>query len=265
MIRLGSCFKLNSRSLAIGICSLLISQISFGKLRCSKYSFIRNFVSNQKHHRILSGVHLHSTKMEQPSPVSLILIDRDQFNTDVKLLALRVKAPLCNDYLTNWKDYLFRKPKFRTIYESDTKEYRLILLSEQYQDKSLTFIPRCLRNKHESNGGTVVDFTLRIGYEHLPTDEILRKLLPSHIQEIPTSFEQAGHIAHMNLRDEVLPYKSLIGQVILDKNPHLRTIVNKIGNIETEFRTFPLEVITDFILFSYIFIFNDIIFLGDCR
>jgi hypothetical protein len=47
----------------------------------------------------------------------------------------------------------------------------------------------------------------------------------------------------MNLRDEVLPYKHLIGQVILDKNPILRTVVNKTGNIETEFRTFPMEVI----------------------
>jgi hypothetical protein len=39
-----------------------------------------------------------------------------------------------------------------------------------------------------------------------------------------------------------LPYKHLIAQVILDKNPTIKTVVNKIGNIETEFRTFPMEV-----------------------
>ncbi len=27
-----------------------------------------------------------------------------------------------------------------------------------------------------------------------------------------------GHILHMNLRDEQLPYKEVIGEVILDKN-----------------------------------------------
>lgn len=41
----------------------------------------------------------------------------------------------------------------------------------------------------------------------------------------------------------MLPFKSIIGQVLIDKNPHIKTVVNKIGNIETEFRTFPMEVI----------------------
>jgi tRNA (guanine37-N1)-methyltransferase len=34
-----------------------------------------------------------------------------------------------------------------------------------------------------------------------------------------------------------------LGQVILDKNSNIRTVVNKVGTIETEFRTFPMEVI----------------------
>lgn len=46
----------------------------------------------------------------------------------------------------------------------------------------------------------------------LPVLQILRKLLPPNI-EVPTSFETVGHIAHLNLRDDQLPYKHLIGQV----------------------------------------------------
>lgn len=49
--------------------------------------------------------------------------------------------------------------------------------------------------------------------------------------------------AHVNLREESLPYRYLVGRVILDKNSHIKTVVNKVGQIETEFRTFPLEVI----------------------
>ena len=33
-----------------------------------------------------------------------------------------------------------------------------------------------------------------------------------------------------------------MAQVLLDKHPHLKTVVNKTGNIDTEFRVFPMEV-----------------------
>jgi tRNA (guanine37-N1)-methyltransferase len=81
------------------------------------------------------------------------------------------------------------------------------------------------------------------GYDELTGAEALRMALPSSVKEVPKSFEISGHICHLNLNDELLPYKELIGQVILDKHPNLRTVVNKTGNIETQFRTFPLEVI----------------------
>jgi len=51
--------------------------------------------------------------------------------------------------------------------------------------------------------------------------------------------------AHVNLRDIYLPYKHLIGQVLLDKNPAIRTVINKTFDVGSEsvFRTFPYEVL----------------------
>jgi tRNA (guanine37-N1)-methyltransferase len=47
--------------------------------------------------------------------------------------------------------------------------------------------------------------------------------------DVPTSFETVGHVAHLNLRDEALPYKRLIGRVLLEKNAgRIRTILNKV-------------------------------------
>lgn len=96
-------------------------------------------------------------------------------------------------------------------------------------------------------------------YSLLSVDQVLRRIMPCHddnsgeasnnnsnplVEEIPSSFEVAGHVAHVNLREESLPYKYLIGRAILEKNkPKIRVVVNKIGNIENEFRTFPMEIL----------------------
>ncbi|VAH74769.1 unnamed protein product [Triticum turgidum subsp. durum] len=79
---------------------------------------------------------------------------------------------------------------------------------------------------------------------------VLEALLPEGII-IPAGFETVGHIAHLNLRDEHLPYKTLIAQVIseyimvvLDKNkPKIQTVVNKIDAIQNDYRTMQLEIL----------------------
>ena len=49
----------------------------------------------------------------------------------------------------------------------------------------------------------------------------------------------------MNLRDEYLPYKKIIAEVLVDKNPTIRTVINKVDDVGThsEFRTFGYEVL----------------------
>ena len=40
-----------------------------------------------------------------------------------------------------------------------------------------------------------------------------------------------------------MPYKHLIGQAIVDKNPSIKTVVTKLGHIESTFRFYDLECI----------------------
>ena len=93
-------------------------------------------------------------------------------------------------------------------------------------------------------------YTLRLGYDYWPADHVLRArhpgcrnvvarrlthapvplqtLLPASV-DVPTSFETVGHVAHLNLRDEALPYRHLIGRVLLEKNAgRIRTVLNKV-------------------------------------
>ena len=52
-------------------------------------------------------------------------------------------------------------------------------------------------------------------------------------------------VVHLNLRPENFPYKTLIAQVILDKVPQARTVINKIDDVGSSniFRTFDYEVL----------------------
>ena len=83
---------------------------------------------------------------------------------------------------------------------------------------------------------------LVLSYDYFNAEQVLRRLLPEGC-DVPGSFETVGHIAHLNLRDEVLEHKHVIGRVLLDKNPRLKTVVNKVGSIESEFRVPTWELL----------------------
>lgn len=102
--------------------------------------------------------------------------------------------------------------------------------------------PLTLKKISEDHGIGVSTGKVTIGYDDMSASEVMRYFLPEGC-EIPGSFEGVGHIAHLNLRDELLPFKYLIGQVIIDKNPNIRTVVNKVGTITSEYRVFDMEIL----------------------
>ncbi|XP_032830091.2 tRNA (guanine(37)-N(1))-methyltransferase isoform X1 [Petromyzon marinus] len=85
-------------------------------------------------------------------------------------------------------------------------------------------------------------YTLELAYDNFRAEEVLRAVLPEG-REVPAAFSRLGHIAHVNLRQHQLPYRHLIGQVIIDKNPGVTTVVNKVDIIDSTFRNFHMEVL----------------------
>lgn len=81
-------------------------------------------------------------------------------------------------------------------------------------------------------------------HENFTISEVLADILPKNII-IPTSYEQIGHIAHLNLLDSQLPYKNIIGNIFLEmsRKSGIRTVVNKTDALTSEFRELPLEII----------------------
>jgi tRNA (guanine37-N1)-methyltransferase len=95
----------------------------------------------------------------------------------------------------------------------------------------------------------ILPYDLSLDYNYWTYDDVMRCLLPSEPRDdhdgFPAGFNQAGHVAHLNLREAFLPYKKLIAEVLVDKNPSVRTVINKIANVgtESEFRTFGYEIL----------------------
>lgn len=213
-------------------------------------------------------------------PASSIV--RAKFTREIQLLALKIPAAKCSIYLKEFKDYSFDRPKMKRIFSIDgTTTEKLFLLREGITDLD-SQLPEQLVKLNSEIGGVAQPYSISIGYDHLGVHEVLKILLtapedegyfdpvPTQLlaenrknfprvhtnnsdnvcvphgtaMDIPSSYEQIGHIAHLNLRDEQFIYKYVVGQVILDKNkPAIKTVINKTSSINNEFRVFPSELI----------------------
>jgi len=158
--------------------------------------------------------------------------------------ALRVDPKEVSAVIAPFRAHLYRGRKLRPVQTDPENPLKklVVLHPDGFASKE------DVRAVMEANGllgrAEIVPKRVLFGYANMSADEVFAKILPKDLGEgVPSSFETVGHIAHLNLRDKYLPYKNIIGQVLLDKNKHLRTIVNKISPIESEFRTFPMEIL----------------------
>ena len=174
------------------------------------------------------------------------VLDRSSFSSTLQLVGLRIAPQQCTAMQKQLQGHIFHRAKVRPIIPDPNGEpsrpSRLLLLSEAVTDTELHGLPDELRDYVLSEGAVPVLHELLLGYDVLSVEQVLRSIIPAGM-DVPSAFEQVGHIAHINLKAEQLPYKAVIGQVLLDKNSRIRTVVNKVDSISNEFRVFPMEVI----------------------
>ena len=195
-----------------------------------------------------------TTDVQHAPAASGPTLDRSAFSKEIPLTALRVRPQQCGILQKRLRAHMVRRRKVRPIMpDPNNPEMRLILLSEDVSGagapngatelERLAGLPSDVAKFVVDSGADVVPHTLKVDYTQFTAAQVLQTLLPDGVTA-PSSFETVGHIAHLNLQDEQLPFKTLIGQVLLEKNaPRIRTVVNKVGTIETQFRTFPMEVL----------------------
>ncbi|KAL8133045.1 hypothetical protein AgCh_008488 [Apium graveolens] len=152
------------------------------------------------------------------------MLDESKVDVELKLFAIRIPREMCKAVGRLLHGYLIDRPRISPITKDPANEKcRYIILSEKVQTPDLSDIPSEkideLKKLFEVE---VVPYSMTLGY----------------------SYWGAGHIAHLNICQELLPYKDIIAKVIYDKNyPTIQTVVNKVGSITNEFRVPKFEVL----------------------
>ncbi|XP_058070974.1 tRNA (guanine(37)-N1)-methyltransferase 2 isoform X2 [Magnolia sinica] len=173
------------------------------------------------------------------------MLDESKFDLKLKLWALRIPRELCKRVSGILNGYLLDKARVKPITEDPSCERnRYVILSERIKQPDLSDIPdQTLDALKKLCKIEVIPYSLTLGYSYWGADHILKQVLPPGV-EVPSSFETIGHIAHLNITGELLPYKDVIARVIYDKNqPRIKTVVNKVGTITNEFRVPKFEIL----------------------
>ncbi|BFZ07905.1 hypothetical protein BsWGS_10944 [Bradybaena similaris] len=174
-------------------------------------------------------------------------LQRDAFTKTVKIPALKMLKSDINRSQKVLKPLLLKVRKLKPVVDvndsSSEKSRCLILLDpDKLHDDSLSQDQKMQLQNLGLDINNPDTFEVELNYNNWTLSDVMRAILPSDHDSV-SSFTQIGHIAHLNLKDEILPYKHLIGEVILDKVPTVKTVVNKIGAIDNTFRIFQMDLL----------------------
>lgn len=172
-------------------------------------------------------------------------LDRTAFKKTVSIPVLKVRKEVVNRLMRSLKRVALQRPGIKRVVEDpDDGDTRLIMLdpfkmltADSFEKAELGVLEELAVNPQLS------EYNLELTYENFKSEEILRAVLPEG-QDVTSGFSRVGHIAHLNLRDHQLPFKHLIGQVMIDKNPGITSAVNKTSNIDNTYRNFQMEVLS---------------------
>ncbi|KAJ5336863.1 uncharacterized protein N7506_004885 [Penicillium brevicompactum] len=196
-----------------------------------------------------------ATMFRPPVNRAMRTLDRSFFRTTIPLSAARIFKPsdISNVRKELAKSDLLVLPRVssvREVREQDGSAWKALLLKETFKIDGKSWMAPD-DGIHESGlveKGTVSlePYDLTLDYGHWTYAEIIASVLPEDLMDdMPQGFTQVGHVLHINLRERYLPYKHMIAEILMDKNPTIRTVINKIEDVGSKsvFRTFPFELL----------------------
>ncbi|BFI29579.1 tRNA (guanine37-N1)-methyltransferase [Marchantia polymorpha subsp. ruderalis] len=180
-------------------------------------------------------------RMKEDSEHAVVL-DREKFKRKLQLKALRIPKEHSHFVSKTLSRFTLERQRLKhVIHDPLSAQNRLVLLAENVSETGLP--EEKVAAIKEVTEVEFIPHEIDLDYSYFTVEQVLKEILPEG-WKVPASFETVGHIAHLNLTDELLPYRKVIAEVFLDKNsPKIRTIVNKVGTISNEFRVPTWEVL----------------------
>jgi len=181
-----------------------------------------------------------------PPQPGMTTLDKTAFTKIVTVPALLVDQRNIPTVTKSLKRYFLKMPKFNPVQpDSSNPSQKWIYLNPELLPPSTDLSEFLLQHLDPSTLPTILSSQFeetKFSYENWRWDEVLNAIIPDEFEKT-RSFTMVGTLVHLNLRDHLLPYKSIIGQVLLDGVPQARTVVNKLTTIDNTYRNFQMEVL----------------------
>jgi len=161
------------------------------------------------------------TAFNLPSSIrGMKVLDRDAFTGSLSVVGLKVPVYSIEAVRKHYKHCLLKVPKFpptRELPDSDPNRdtHRLLLFSPNYIKASDAFgeDDRTFLTENGVDLASVQQHDFKLSYENFTYDDVLDAVLPSGMAV--GGYSVIGHIAHLNLKDDLLEYKHIIGCSLL--------------------------------------------------
>ncbi|OWA51929.1 tRNA (guanine(37)-N1)-methyltransferase [Hypsibius exemplaris] len=172
-------------------------------------------------------------------------LDKNAFKKEVDVPCLRLKSHLISipDILAGLKAQTIRLAKIKAFqYLPEEPGMRIAVFDP---DKVAAWEEIDAKDRLMELGVSADAFflkTIHFSWENWTSGEILQAIIGDDGPNV-AGFSTVGHIVHLNLRPEHDAFKQVVGEVILDKIPCCRSVINKTNVIDNEFRNISYEVL----------------------
>lgn len=176
-------------------------------------------------------------------------LDRSLFTCPVKVLGIAVPNNSVASFRKVFKTSIFRLLQIKPVVNLNDSDplcntHKLVLLDSNMYKSPEDFTSTCSEqlSKLSVKRDSCKLYDIELNYNNWNYDEVLKWILPEGSESV-AGFSTIGHIAHLNLKDELSEFKEVIGEVILDKVSCIKTVINKLHTIDNTFRNFKMEVL----------------------